>query len=108
MGFRCPSTVRDCGNRGRARTRVPSEGGPFSKHSPNGTLVPLQPGEWLWDGEPEMFYHEHHRLHPNSGQGILWLSETVHQVLPVTWGSRASLFFWFTCKESLRDQAFDW
>merc|ERR1740121_3602441 len=34
--FECPPSVSDCGNRGRARTHVPTEGGPYFWHWPNG------------------------------------------------------------------------
>lgn len=106
--YGCPPTVPDCGNRGRARTRVPLEGGPYARRWPNGSVLPLAPGEWLWDGEPESAYTVKDTLRPKSGRAVVWLSETVHQVQPVQWGSRKSLFYWFTCKEPLQDQAFDW
>merc|ERR1712150_241550 len=100
--------VPDCGNRGRGRTHVPHEGGPYFKRWNNGSTSELVPGEWLWDGEPEAAYPVLRQLRPKLGRGLVWLSETVHQVEPVEWGTRKSLFFWFTCKEPLRDQAFDW
>eukprot|EP00434_Breviolum_minutum_P021458 symbB.v1.2.018936.t1/scaffold1487.1/size223630/6 len=106
--FECPTSVPDCGNRGRARTHVPSEGGPYGRRLANGSLVPLVNGEWLWDGEPEAAYKVTQELHPKSGTAIVWLSETVHQVEPVSAGTRKSLFYWFTCKEPLQDAAFDW
>ncbi|CAK9066853.1 Fe2OG dioxygenase domain-containing protein [Durusdinium trenchii] len=106
--YECPPSVPDCGNRGRSRTHVPKEGGPFARKLLNGTLLPLRAGEWLWDGEPEAAYHVRQLLRPASGTAMVWLSETVHQVEPVQGGHRKSLFYWFTCKEPLQDAAFDW
>ncbi|CAK9064668.1 unnamed protein product [Durusdinium trenchii] len=106
--YECPPSVPDCGNRGRSRTHVPKERGPFARKLLNGTLLPLRAGEWLWDGEPEAAYHVRQLLRPASGTAMVWLSETVHQVEPVQGGHRKSLFYWFTCKEPLQDAAFDW
>lgn len=71
---------------------MPSEGGPYGRRLANGSLVPLVNGEWLWDGEPEAAYKVTQELHPKSGTAIVWLSETVHQVEPVSAGTRKS--FW--------------
>eukprot|EP00933_Yihiella_yeosuensis_P028782 TRINITY_DN22598_c0_g1_i3.p1 TRINITY_DN22598_c0_g1~~TRINITY_DN22598_c0_g1_i3.p1 ORF type:complete len:501 (+),score=81.56 TRINITY_DN22598_c0_g1_i3:127-1629(+) len=72
--FDCPATVPDCGNRGRSRTRVPTEGGPYSRRWPDGTVFPLTPGEWLWDGEPEAAFKVRQVLKPMRGKAVVWLS----------------------------------
>ena len=91
--FQCPPSVPDCGNRGRSRSYVPP-GGPYARRLAHGTLLRLQPGEWLWDGEPEAAYRVTQRLRPESGTAMVWLSETVHQVEPVLTGTRKSCWIW--------------